>query len=292
MGWGGKGGKGRLWAGRESALCPNGFSGFQRASLSSQNHLRHHLLIHPSQGWLFPRSLLLLLSCGSRAQHRTLGAGGMWLPPAPSLPWGRASRAQAGNGLSCSIQNTSPQTPHQGGKAPTGPRAAGAPGMHFPPLPHELPPSQGCQHKSSFINARGGICAALMPTYPCCRAPRCPRGWGTNQPPQPPSPSACSSWPRWLSASARACGPCSGLLPGSGRERGDGHVRTHGWPQGSGMRCHLPLVTPTGVFSTRCKHTSTGAEASLCGGITASRRRDKDAVNCVKPLLKAAPGHN
>ena len=77
---------------------------------------------------------------------------------------------------------------------------------------------------SGVTGCRRGTLPHPLPAYLCCRAPRCPRGWGRSRlrrpgrqpPPQPPLPSACSSWPRWLSASARACGPCSGLLPGSG----------------------------------------------------------------------------
>lgn len=109
------------------------------------------------------------------------------------------------------------------------PRDTQSQGKH-PPCPRE--------HRSSFVT--GGISATpsaassapSSSSYLCCPAPRCPRGWGPGQlrcpgwgsPLQPPPPSACSSWPRWPSASAHACGPCSGLLPGSGGRDQHDHV--------------------------------------------------------------------
>lgn len=100
--------------------------------------------------------------------------------------------------------------------------------------PHQHGSPQPCHitqtHPDRGSSPRGHRCRTPpgAPTpYPCCWGLQSPLGWGRIQlrcpcrwP--PPLPSACSSWPRWLSASGRACGLCSELLPGSaGGRKGD-----------------------------------------------------------------------
>lgn len=101
-------------------------------------------------------------------------------------------------------------------------RAAAAPAWFAQTLPHHPEPARSPQQpQGSPLQDPPGT-----PTpYLRRRGPQSPPGWGRSQPRRPgcwpPLPSACSSWPRWLSASGRACGLCSGLLPGSaaGRKR-------------------------------------------------------------------------
>lgn len=183
--------------------------------------------------------------------------------------------------------------------------------------------------------AGAGPSCTPLPTYLCCRAPRCPQGWGRSRlcrpgrwpPLQPPPPSACSSWPRWLSASVRACGPCSELLPGSGggRDRdsvsvlwldrrmdtgrmGEG-VSPGLWPLGdvaSAAACpggihpqgHLGgggfgrvQRKAASLLLPDCSaHKCIPAEVSLCYDIAALHGRDKDPalIKCIEALLKAA----
>lgn len=152
----GKRGKKKKRAERESSLCLNGLSGFQRAPPSSPR-LSQALsaLVHPCRGWLFPRSLplpLLSAVCGCRAQHKSPGELRRCLssdrgtgsyqphPCAVAEPWGCASPHQGtGRGrdcfLSCSRAKRLPETanhrentrhfPHatagtQGGQVPPG----------------------------------------------------------------------------------------------------------------------------------------------------------------------------
>lgn len=132
------------------------------------------------------------------------------LPPAPSPhvaePWGCARQ--------CSLSLLHPYK--------TPPRDTKPQGQHSL-FPHE--------HGNSFINLCHTDCRSqphIPSSYLCCPAPHCPRGWGPARLSCPgqgsPPPSACSSWPRWPSASWRACGPCSALLPGSGERHRGGQV--------------------------------------------------------------------
>lgn len=103
-------------------------------------------------------------------------------------------------------------------------RAAATPAWFTPTLPrHPDPPRSWQQPQGSPLQD-----PPRAPTpYPCCWGPRSSLGWGRSRlrcPGRwpPPLPSACSSWPQWLSASGRACGLCSELLPGSaGGRKGD-----------------------------------------------------------------------